>query len=95
MSARPGRRRFLTTVAAAVPLAGSATADTPPAPARDETAALMDVVRLRFGRHLDDDQLKAVEDEIRRNLRLAEVLRRARLDPADEPATIFLADVED
>ena len=95
MPRRPDRRRFLTTLAtgAAVPLAGPAAAQS--APARDETAALMDIVRRRFGRHLDDDQLKAVEDDIRQNLLLAEALKRVRLDPTDEPATVFLPDVED
>jgi hypothetical protein len=97
VSARPNRRRFLTTVgtAAAVPLAEAAASPASPPPPRDEIAALMDVVRQRFGRHLDDAQLKEVQDEIARNLRLAEALRRFRLDPAEAPATVFLADGED
>ena len=87
------RRRFLQAAAigAALPLVegSAALAGDPPASA---DAALTAVVRLRF-KFLSEAQLKAVQTGIQRNLAGGEVLKRFTLDPVDEPATIFVADV--
>jgi hypothetical protein len=84
------RRRFLkaTAVAAAAPLLAQAAQDTP----ASADAALHAIVRLRF-KHLNEEQLKAVQASLRAGLASADALRRVRLEPTDEPATVFLADV--
>jgi uncharacterized membrane protein len=89
------RRRFLqaAAVGAALPLAAAAPAlaaeGDPPASA---DAALTAIVRLRF-KHLTEAQIKAVQAGIQRTLAAGDALRRINLDPVDEPATIFVADV--
>jgi hypothetical protein len=85
------RRRFLqAATAGALPLlADTAIAQDAPATA-DQALAV--IVRLRF-KHLSEDQLKAVQTNLRRGLASAEVLNRVRLDPTDEPATVFVSDV--
>ena len=91
------RRQFTKSIAllAAAPLAGSLQpavaqekAD-PPAPAQ----ALTDVVRSRYGKHLTEEQLKAVQRGIERNLRNADTLRKTNLKNSDEPDFVFSADV--
>jgi hypothetical protein len=54
--------------------------------------SLLAIVRQRF-KHLTEDQLKAVQTSLQRGLAAAEVLKRTRLAPIDEPATIFVSDV--
>jgi hypothetical protein len=88
------RRRFLQAAAAtaAAPLAAvpaAVQAGEPPASAEE---ALAGIVRLRF-KHLTEDQFKAVQRKLRGVLAAGEVLKRTRLDPTDEPATIFVVDV--
>jgi hypothetical protein len=95
MAAKPTRRRFLQAAAASVPLvavpaAAAAQAGEQPATA-DE--ALLALVRLRFGKNLNEEQTRAVHRSLQGGLAMAEVLRRVRLDPTDEPATVFVADV--
>ncbi|MBI2806718.1 MAG: hypothetical protein HYX68_17200 [Planctomycetes bacterium] len=84
------RRRFLqaAAVAATLPLV----ADGAQAPPASADQALLALVRLRF-KHLNEDQVKAVHAGLRGDLAGAEILRRVRLDPTDEPATVFVADV--
>jgi hypothetical protein len=86
--ATPTRRRFLqaAAVAAALPLAADAGE---PASA---DASLLAIVRLRF-KHMTEDQLKAAQNSLRNGLAAAAVLKRVRLAPVDEPATVFVADV--
>ena len=97
MKQRTNRRRFLKACAAgAIPLAvTSAAAQDQPAPTAPDTpaAALTAFARLRFGKHLTDAQVKVVQQEITSSLRLAESLKREALEPGDEPAFVFLADV--
>ena len=84
------RRRFLK-AAAALPLvaAPEALAGDPPASA---DAAMSALIRQRF-KFLSDAQLKAVQTGLQRNVAVGEILKRFRLDPVDEPATIFVADL--
>ncbi len=82
------RRRFLQAAAlgAALPLA----ADAGEPASADQ--ALLAIVRQRF-KHMTEDQLKAVQGSLRNGLGAAEVLKRVRLAPIDEPATVFVSDV--
>jgi hypothetical protein len=94
-AARPTRRQFARTLAAlaATPLlAESAAAADPPRTAAD---ALAEVVRLRHGKHLTDEQMKQVLRSIQTDLRLGDILRRTKLTNGDEPAFAFTADVPD
>lgn len=82
------RRRFLQAAAlgAALPLA----ADAGEPASADQ--ALLAIVRQR-SKHMTEDQLKAVQGSLRNGLGAAEVLKRVRLAPIDEPATVFVSDV--
>jgi hypothetical protein len=88
-------------LAAAAPLAvcAAAAADQPagqppPAEALAGTAqALTEVVRLRYGKHVTDVQLKRVRQQIERGLRGRNALRRPPLRNADEPDFVFFAEV--
>jgi hypothetical protein len=84
------RRRFLqaAAVGAALPLIADASQDAP----ASADQALAAIVRLRF-KHLTEDQLKTVQTSLQRGLASAEILKRIRLDPTDEPATVFVSDV--
>jgi len=88
------RRRFLQAAsgAAVLPLI----VDTPSIEAGDPPAsadqALTAIVRQRY-KHLSEAQIKAVQTGVQRGLALAEILKRIPLDPVDEPATVFVADV--
>lgn len=97
MKQRTNRRRFLKVCAAgAVPLAAAsavAAQEQPAAAPETPAAALAALARLRFGKHLTDAQLKVVQQEITTALRLAESLKREALEPGEEPALVFLADV--
>ena len=85
------RRRFLqaATVGAVLPLVADAAQDPPTA-----EQSLLAIVRQRF-KHMSEDQLKAVQRSLQNGLASAETLKRVRLSPLDEPATIFVADVAD
>lgn len=87
------RRRFLQAAAAgaALPLLGEAPVEA------GETIlgpdlALAAIVRQRF-KHLNAAQLKSVQAGLQRGLAIGEFLKRVPLDPLDEPATIFVADL--
>src|SRR5262245_33766488 len=56
-------------------------------------AALMDIIRSRYGRFLNEEQLKRVRQKVLGNLSIAEALRRAPLQISDEPAFVFRADL--
>jgi hypothetical protein len=55
--------------------------------------ALTEIVRARYGRHLSEEQLKEVEQTIRKDLLVAELLKRTKLLNSDEPAFVFRADL--
>jgi hypothetical protein len=92
---RTTRRQFhrqAAALAAAPVLAAAAGAEEAPRPPT-VAGALGDLVRLRFGRHLSDEQLRRVRGSVARNVRLAEALGRVALQNGDEPAFAFNADV--
>jgi len=101
MSARKNRREFHKTIG--VLAAGSlgltaleAGAATPAGDGNPRTvaaAALMDIIRARYGKFLSEDQLKRVRQKIVGNVSTAESLRRVPLQNSDEPAFVFRADL--
>jgi hypothetical protein len=105
-SFRRARREFAKSLAAAAatPLMAKAgfareadTAAQAPQPAANPFApqaeALADVVRRRYGQHLNDEQLEAVKRAIERALRGGDTLHKFDLANGDEPAFTFSADL--
>ena len=101
MSAETPRRRFLKALAAA-PLLPAALTQTPPvSPSPSPSAspeapgpvadALGEVVRARYGAHLEAGELDQVKKNIADSLRNAEGLRKIPLANGDEPVTRFTA----
>jgi hypothetical protein len=84
------RREFARSLAvlAATPLAATAQQ---PAARKDVAEALMEIVRLRHGKHLTAEQLKAIQASIARSQRSADILKQVKLSNGDEPAFIFSA----
>jgi hypothetical protein len=105
MKDRPNRRRFLKSLAiaaAAPPLAAAVPVITAAAPVGGDepagpTAAqgLTDFVRARFGKHLNPEQTKRVQQEVASLVRSVEVIGRAQVDLAEEPAMVFVAEPEE
>ncbi len=91
--ASTNRRRFLqaAVLGATAPLIGASIAEAGDQPASPDYA-LSAIVRQRF-KHLSEAQLKAVHTGLQRGVAMGEILKRSSLDPVDEPATIFVADV--
>jgi hypothetical protein len=86
----PSRREF----AAAALLAVAGVADAQPPKPDDPTAdATTAMLRARFGKHLTDEQLKALQGNLLGMLLTAERMKRVKLTNADEPAFTFSADV--
>jgi hypothetical protein len=83
---------------AAAPLAGSAAyaADEPPKPpdARAATVqALMEIVKVRYGAHLTEEQMKSVQRSLQRGLLTADRLKQFPLKNSDEPDFVFRAEL--
>jgi hypothetical protein len=96
----PSRRDFgkSLTALAALPLSGAE--PLPPAAElvdrtgrRTQAQALMQIVRLRYGKFLTDDQLKQLERRLGNAVRGSEALKRFKLQNGDEPGTVFRADI--
>jgi hypothetical protein len=62
-----------------------------PTPAAE---ALAEVVRIRYGDNLNQDQMKQIKQSIDRTLRSADRLKQFKLRNSDEPAFVFSADVQ-
>jgi hypothetical protein len=54
---------------------------------------LTEVVRLRHGKHLSDEQLTLVKRSIDRSQRNAERMKQFKLTNGDEPSFAFTADL--
>ena len=100
MSDRPHRRRFLKTAAAAAALAPAAAlpevasgGDPPPA-TPTAAQAMTDLVRARFGKHLNEAQLKRAQGDVASILRMADLVKAVALENAEEPAMVFVAEPE-
>lgn len=90
------RRQFAGALAAGatVPLL-AAPADAAPLqaqPGPGEVQALTDLIRARYAKFLDEDQLKAVRGRIERLIAAAERLRKQPVGQ-DDPAFVFQADL--
>jgi hypothetical protein len=88
------RREFAgLAAAAAVPLLTSPTVAAPlqAQPGPGDGQALTDLIRARYGKYLDEDQLKKVRNRIEGLMRAADRLRKVHLGQ-DDPAFVFQAD---
>ena len=98
MMSRQNRREFTKTALAAAVLAGAGVdggaAQATPEPNAAAGQALMDIARLRFGKHVSEEQFRKLRRKILAGLRAAERLQRVRPGAGAEPAFIFQADVQ-
>lgn len=69
----------------------SAKAAAAPPPISDEAKALASIVKMRYGKHLDPDQLEAVTRQIDGRVQDGIKLRKAKLVNSDEPDVVFHA----
>ncbi len=97
---KSSRREFAKQVAAlavgSTTAVAVASADDPPRPGETPASvsqALAAVVRLRYGKHLTEEQFKRVQQRIEANVRSGNALRRPALQNADEPDFLFLAEI--
>jgi hypothetical protein len=96
LPAQPTRRDFTRCLAllAAAPLAvPTAPAQAAPETLADAAAALLEVARARYGKHLSEEQLQALASSVARGVASAERMKRIPLRNGDEPAIIFQADL--
>jgi hypothetical protein len=95
------RREFAKTLAtiAATPLLGhyGSTIAEPQTQAPEQPSpiaeALTEVVRIRYGKNLNDEQIKSIKQSIDQGQRSAERLKQFKLANGDEPAFVFSADL--
>ena len=90
--------RALALAAAAPLVAGTASGDEPAQPAKPTgpaaiAEALTELARLQHGKHLTDEQFKAVQRSILGGVFAAERMNKVPLKNSDEPAFTFSADV--
>jgi hypothetical protein len=93
--AQTSRREFakamgMLAASSLLPSAGQAAA---PEPRGGVAEALTQIVRARYGQHLSEEQLKDIEQNIRKDLLLAEFMKRTKLKNSDEPSFVFRADL--
>ena len=55
----------------------------------EETRILLELVKKRYGDRLTEEQIEAVEKQVKNNLDTAEKLRAVELENADEPYNVF------
>ena len=55
----------------------------------EETRILLELVKKRYGDRLTEEQIEAVEKQVKNNLETAEKLRSVELENADEPYNVF------
>ena len=96
------RRDFGKALAALATTGGVAAAqDKPPEKPKSVEApasaadALLEAVRIRFGKNLTPEQLDAVKRSLNRHQFLANRLKQFKLKNGDEPATVFSAEVSE
>jgi hypothetical protein len=89
------RREFATAMGmlAASSLLPEASLPAAPGKRMDVGEALMDIVRVRYGQYLRDEQLKDLEQRLRQQLLIAELMKQSKLKNSEEPAFVFRADV--
>ena len=55
-----------------------------------EAELMFNVVRERYGKHLDDEQLEEVKKGVEEIFEAAESLRKIKLENGDEPFSLFV-----
>ena len=55
----------------------------------EETRILLELVKKRYGDRLTEEQIEAVEKQVKNNLDTAEKLRSVELENTDEPYNVF------
>ena len=55
-----------------------------------EVELMFNVVRERYGKHLDDEQLEEVKKGVEEIFEAAESLRKIKLENGDEPFSLFV-----
>lgn len=93
MPRRCTRRQFVAAGAALAAAPADAAAQAEKSPLEATADHLLEVVKLRHGRHLTAAQLRQVHASLLRGLGSAQRLRVLRLSNADDPAAAFSADV--
>jgi len=95
MSRRTTRRGFAKSLAALAAVPGVAAGQSAPAPRdpADAADALVQLLRLRLGEQIGEEQLRRLRGSVRANLARAERLRAFPLTGADEPAFVYHAEV--
>jgi len=97
----PDRRDFgraVAALAAGVALTPAAVADEPKSKPKDEPksptlAELTEqMIRLRFGAHLSEEQIKRLAQRVQSQRAAADALKKIPLKNSDEPAFIFSVD---
>jgi hypothetical protein len=68
-----------------------AAAQQPPPQPSPVAVAYAEIARLRFGEHLNAEQLESVKRDLEGNVRTAERLRTYKLKNSDEPDFTFIA----
>jgi len=99
METVPNRREFATAITAELALVGLDITSTP-APAQIALAdmkrfrdALQTIVRVRFGKHLSDEQMSEVMDELFKGIAHTQQLNKVSLKNSDDPLAGFRADL--
>jgi len=62
-------------------------------PAASAAEALTEIVRLRYGKYLSEEQLKEIRRSLERSLGSADRLKQFKLKNSDEPAFVFSAEL--
>ena len=85
------RRKFLRAIAAApmIPALGTVDAQEATSQASAAVDARAEVIRLRFGQYLADDDMPEIKRGIERLLRNAEAINRIKITNGDEPDFMF------
>lgn len=88
------RRQFMTAAVAGTAgvlcTAPAAAQENSPRPAADQARAMAEIVRMRLGQHLNEEQMRSVQQRLARNIATSAQLRRTRLDNGDEPGFAFV-----
>jgi hypothetical protein len=98
----PSTRRDFGRALAALATTGSVAAAQEKEPEKPKPAeptgtipdALLEVVRLKFGKHLTPEQLQSLKRTLNRHQMLANRLKQVKLKNGDEPAFVFSAEVK-
>ena len=92
LAAHPANLAAAPLAAASAPPAARADKPKPANPIQAAADALTEAARIRYGKHLNDDQVNEVQASLTRTLYIAERMKQVKLQNSDEPAVIFSAE---